>query len=276
MGGERRGERAEGQAGMRGGAQRDEARERDQEAEPLLREERGVVDEVVGRADVELRRGLAQPVREDVVAQELAREDDLLAAEILRADGLPRGEGMILPQVDAPRVVKGNLPVDEALRRRLHAQETEVEYALLQRVECLRVVAAREMKMHLRIRASERRQGVDDEPHGLRLAAAEIDVARDEILKMRELVERLFLKRRHFLGARLEEESRLRELHAPLLPREERRAELCLELLQLPRERRLRQMQLFRRPRDVLMARDRQEIFEYAKFHCHTPCWIDP
>ena len=79
-----------------------------------------------------------------------------------------------------------------------------------------------------------------------------------------------------FLGARLEEESRLRELHAPLLPREERRAELCLELLQLPRERRLRQMQLFRRPRDVLMARDRQEIFEYAKFHCHTPCWIDP
>lgn len=50
VGGERRGERAEGQAGMRGRAQRDEAREGDQEAEPLLREERGVVDEVVGRA----------------------------------------------------------------------------------------------------------------------------------------------------------------------------------------------------------------------------------
>lgn len=86
---------------------------------------------------------------------------------------------------------------------------------------------------------------------------------------MRELVERFFLKRRHFLGARLEEESGLRQFHAPLLPCEKRRVELLLEILQLPRERRLRQMQFLRRPRDVLMTRDRQEIFEYAKFHLY-------
>ena len=87
---------------------------------------------------------------------------------------------------------------------------------------------------------------------------------------MRELIERLFLKRYHLLSARFEVQSGLCQLHAPLLSREERRAELFLEILQLPRERRLRQMQLLRRPRDVLLARYCQKIFEYTKFHCFS------
>lgn len=211
-------------------------------------------------------------MRKNIVVQELARENQLFAGKVLRAYGLSFRERMIRRQIDTPLVVKRNLTVNEALGRRLHAQKAEVEHALLQGVEGLLVVATREMKMHLRIRAAERHQRIDDTTHGLRLTAAEINVACDEVLKMRELVERLFFERRHFLSAGLEKKSGLRQLHAPLLPREERRAEFLFEILQLPRERRLRQMQLLRRPRDISVAGNGQKIFEYAKFHKHPSC----
>lgn len=55
-----------------------------QEPQALLGEEGGVVDEVVGRPDVEFFGILVEPVRKDVVAQELAREDELLLVEVLR------------------------------------------------------------------------------------------------------------------------------------------------------------------------------------------------
>ena len=123
------------------------------------------------------------------------------------------------------------------------------------------------MEVDLRVGAAQRRQGLHDEPHGLCLAAAEIDVTRDEVLEMSELVERLCLDGRHLLGARLEEEASFRQLHAALLAREERRAKLLLEVLQLPRERRLRQVKLLCRPCDIAMARDGQKILEDAQFH---------
>ena len=43
--------------------------------------------------------------------------------------------------------------------------------------------------------------------------------------------------------------------------------EAILEVLQLPRERRLRQVKLLCRPRDIAMARDGQKILEDAQFH---------
>lgn len=166
-----------------------------------------------------------------------------------------------------PFVVERDLPVDEVRRRRLLAQEAEVQHALLQGVEGLLVIAADEVEVDLQVGAAQRRQGLHDEPHGLCLAAAEIDVTRDEVLEMSELVERLCLDGRHLLGARLEEEASFRQLHAALLAREERRAKLLLEVLQLPRERRLRQVKLLCRPCDIAMARDGQKILEDAQFH---------
>ena len=64
---------------------------------------------------------------------------------------------------------------------------------------------------------------------------------------MGELIERLRLDGRHLLGTRLEEKAGLRQLHAAFLAREERRAEFFLEILQPPRERRLRQMKFLSR-----------------------------
>lgn len=135
---------------------------------------------------------------------------------------------MVPAQIESPFVVERDLPVDEVRRRRLLAQEAEVQHALLQGVEGLLVIAADEVEVDLRVGAAQRRQGLHDEPHGLCLAAAEIDVTRDEVLEMSELVERLCLDGRHLLGARLEEEASFRQLHAALLAREERRAKLLL------------------------------------------------
>ena len=60
---------------------------------------------------------------------------------------------MILAQVDAPCIIERDLAVDEVGRRRLHAKESEIQYALLQGIEDLFSIAADEVEVDLRIGA---------------------------------------------------------------------------------------------------------------------------
>ena len=61
--------------------------------------------------------------------------------------------------------------------------------------------------------------------------------------------------------------ARLGERHLPARPLEERIADLLLQFADLLAERRLGDVQRLRRPREVLMIRDGDEIREVTQFH---------
>ncbi len=99
---------------------------------------------------------------------------------------------------------------------------------------------------------------------------AEPEAAAFEVRQFRQLALRLRRAGEQRAGVGKQMVARLGERHLPARPLEERIADLLLQFADLLAERRLRDMQRLRRPREMLMIRDSDEIREVTQFHPRT------
>lgn len=100
-----------------------------------------------------------------------------------------------------------------------------------------------------------------------KLAAADGDGALDVFFFKQEVLLRPLRKRHDLLRAALQQHSVLGQDYIVAAAREELHAKLRLQIGDLPRQRRLRHMQLLRRAGEVLLPRNGQEISQYTKLH---------
>ena len=91
---------------------------------------RRIIEQVVGRDDVQLREGLSEPAGEEVPDEALARGDEGTVLEILRGDGILAGERVVRAEEESPAVRLGKLQVVVVLVAPRADEEREVDRAV--------------------------------------------------------------------------------------------------------------------------------------------------
>ena len=201
----------------------------------------------------------------------LLRYNERLLQKIGALYGLFDRQRVVCPHQEPPGIVVRDAAKRIRPRCIRPADEPEVEQSLLQRIVDQVFIAADQMELDVRIGSAQRRQDFRDTGHRLRLAGTNVDVPRHELIHLGKLLLRLFCQAENLLRSRLEYQSGFRQLRLALPAHEQLHAQFVLEIRQLPRKRRLRQVKFLRRLGDVLMPGYRHKVLQYAYLHSPTP-----
>lgn len=230
-----------------------------------LHEHRGVRHDIVRAEDIQLGEIISEPAGKLFLQRQARGRDQREAGKVLRMDDVLRGQRMVAAQQQSPALALWQATVIEFCNIHRFEQQAEVQQSLVQPLDDILGAVRVKFEPHLRIARSE---GLHDRREELRCrktAAANRDRPADLAL-MLEIGQRLVNQGQDFLGMMLQQDAAVRECQPPAAQKK-LRAELLLELVDLPGKRRLRDVQHLGRPGDILFLRDRQEILQDADLH---------
>ena len=197
----------------------------------------------------------------------LARGDDALSCQVGGRDAFEPPHGAVAQRKRAPyvghRQVHG---VHLGVLAHLAFQHHVVEPAH-QPVFQLRGGAAVDGEIDGGVGAPHLVHGLRDERHRLGFARSDVDGAADRSLGGQHVLLGLARQLHDGLRVAAQDGSLIGQLDALGAARVQLAPELLLERRQLARERRLGDVQGFRRVRDVALARDGQEVLQGPQFH---------
>ena len=177
VGGERGSEGTEDEPVREGGG--NESVDADCRAESRVHEMRRIIEQVVGRDDVQLREGLPEPAGEEVPDEALARGDEGTVLEILRGDGILAGERVVRAEEESPSVRLGKLQVVVVLVAPRADEEREVDRAVRESTGEVLAIAGDDAEVEFRMRGLEGRQRGGKASEGRDLAGADDERSRE-------------------------------------------------------------------------------------------------
>ena len=189
-----------------------------------------------------------------------------VAASVAELRGERGGGGRQEPPLVPPR----QRQIIVFMEVHLPDEEREIYQPLVEPFGDGLLVSAEKVEAHAGVIAAHALHLAQKEAYSVRLGAAYEDVAAHRLARRRYLALRLVEQRRDFLGALAQHHPPLGQRNLPAAADEEPAAELVLKLLDLARKRRLRYMQILRRSRYALLARDGEEILKHTKLHTTT------
>ena len=181
-----------------------------------------------------------------------------------------RGERAVAAHQEAPLVLPRQRQIIVFIEVHLPDEEREIYQPLVEPFGDGLLVSAEKVEAHAGVIAAHALHLAQKEAYSVRLGAAYEDVAAHRLARRRYLALRLVEQRRDFLGALAQQHPFLGQRNLAAAAHEEPAAKLVLKLLDLARERRLRYMQILRRARYALLARDGEKILKNAQFHKTT------
>ena len=221
-----------------------------------------------------------QPACDFVVDHVLPGDQQGQAAQVRRGDGRPGCQRRVLAHQDAPAVL--DRQTEELVARKIHGldEEAEIHQIPVYFFHDVLGVAAEDVEGHMRVILPHAARGPGDEAYGVGLAAADVDVTAQQLVRCLELRRGLFQQADDLLRPLAEKRTFLRQGDAPFAAQEKRLAQLFFQLLHLPGQGGLGHVQGLGGSGDGLCLRDRQKIAEGSQFHvmllCRDAGWLMP
>ena len=260
-----RGERAEEQAvGLALGAH--DAVDAEGVAHAGPHEGAGIVQQVERGNHVQLGRLAAEPFLH--LAHGLPRQDERHAAQVIGHHRVARGQRVVRAHENAPDILCGERRLVVLRQIGLAHEQAEVQAARVQALDHVLGVAAEQLEADARIVTPHLLDGPCHQVDGRGLAAADAHLARHCVAGHAELRLGATHQVHDLLRALAQAQPCVGQLHAPpAAAREQRGAQLPLQLLDLTRQRGLREVQRARRVRDGALAGDHEEVLQHPELH---------
>ena len=189
---------------------REEPVKTDRRAESFAYEMRCVVEEIVGRGEVEVGEGLPEPAREKVHDHPLAGGDDGRLRQILRRNRLLAGERIVGFEEKSPAMCVGEVLVVEFLVASRADEERQVDRPVGNPARQVLAVSRDDPEVQLRMRRAQRLHRPCQTPEGRHLSRADDNGAGKISVAIR--LEALFGACRE-----LDDVPRATQKHAPLV-----------------------------------------------------------
>lgn len=188
----------------------------------------------------------------------LAGSEERKARQILRPYRRPCRERAVFSHQHAPDVRHRQL--DEVVLRQIRRfdEDAEIHKPLVQPFRDVIRIAAEQVVRNVGVCRLEPVRCAGNQPHGVGLAASDIDIPADGFFRRAELGFRLFHQRDDLLRPLAEKHTFLRQRNLPFPAQEQRFPQFLLKLHHLPRQRGLGDVQGLPPPRICFPPSPRQ------------------
>ena len=205
----------------------------------------------------------------------LVGSEERNAQQILRPYRCPCRERAVFSHQHAPNVRHRQL--DEVVLRQIRRfdEDAEIHKPPVQPFRDVIRIAAEQVVRNVGVRRLEPVRRAGNQPHGVGLAASDMDIPADGFFRRAELGFRLFHQRDDLLRPLAEEHAFLRQRNLPFPAQEQRFPQFLLKLHHLPRQRGLGDVQGFRRPGYAFLPCHGKEIAKHPQFHSSSPLITD-
>lgn len=152
-------------------------------------------------------------------------------------------------------------------------KDTEIQQSLVQPLAYVHGIAADNVEMDARMALPQLLGGADDLAHTVGLAGADVDVPVDGVARLHDLFFRSAHQLQDFLRPFPQQHTVLGQGDLPAAPDHQLFAQLLLQLLELPGEGGLGQVEEVSRRRDILLPGHGQKVLQHSQFHC-AHLWV--